>query len=189
MTDSLVTFTSEIISELVSGYCADEFGRLFVLRSSGIIGGITFILYELTNSHSIKTVMIFITSFGFSATFNVIFIYSPEIFPTSVRSTVMGYLYLISRLGALLSPSVSAIIPHMPILYGVLAVVSSYLCFQLTETLGKNIEDDMPEVMPTRQTSFLSQNRHASWKNSRKYLSKMSFNKSIVSDYYFKIEE
>jgi len=128
------------------------------------------------------------TSFGFSATFNVIYIYSPEIFPTSVRSTVMGFLYLISRLGALIVPTVSAIIPHTPFLFGILAIISSYLCFKLTETLGRDMEDDMPEV--NRQKSFLStSNRKLSRKFTSKYFSKFSYKKSIVSDYYFKIDE
>lgn len=187
ITDSIVTFTGEIISEIISGYCADEFGRLIVLKSAGFLGGTGFILYEMISSHKIKTILIFITSFGFSATFNVIYIYSPEIFPTSVRSTVMGFLYLLSRFGALIVPSVSAFVPHSPLLFGVLAIVSSYLCFQLTETLGREMEDDMPEVV--RQKSFLStSNRAISKKLSRKYLSKMSFNKAIVSDYYFKVD-
>lgn len=190
ITDSIVTFTGEIISEIISGYFADEFGRLVVMKSAGFIGGIGFILYELVDNHSIKTLFIFLTSFGFSATFNVIYIYSPEIFPTSIRSTVMGFLYLISRLGALIVPSVTAIIPHTPILFGLLSIVSSYLCFQLTETLGRDIDDDMPEV--NRQKSFLSTSNAAIRKSRRisgKYINKTSFNKPIISDFYFKIEE
>ena len=188
ITDSIVTFTGEIISEIISGYLADEFGRLIVLKSAGFIGGIGFILYEIISNKSLKTLFIFMTSFGFSATFNVIYIYSPEIFPTSVRSTVMGFLYLVSRLGALLVPTVSTVIPHTPILFAILAIISSYLCFQLTETLGREMEDDMPEVV--RQKSFLStSNRNVSRKLSRKYFSKMSFNKAIVSDFYFKIDD
>jgi len=188
--NSIITFTSEIISELFSGYLADEYGRLFVLKYLGFIGGFGFILYELIPSDTIKTIFIFVTSFGFAAVFNVVFIYSPEIFPTSIRSTVMGYLYFISRLGALLVPSVSAVIPRVPFVFGILSIISSYLCYRLPETLGREIEDDMPEVI--RQKSFLSTSNNAvrrSKKLSNRLMSKLSFNKAIVSDYYFKIEE
>jgi len=44
------------------------------------------------------------------------------------------------------------IILHTAILFGVLVVVSSYLSFQKTETLGENIEVDMPEVKLMRQS-------------------------------------
>jgi len=190
ITDSIITFTGEIISEIISGYFADEFGRLLVLKSAGFIGGFGFIFYELLGNHSLKNLFIFMTSFGFSATFNVIYIYSPEIFPTSIRLTVMGFLYLNSRLGALIVPTVSLIIPHTPILFGILSIISSYLCFQLTETLGREIDDDMPEII--RQKSFLSTSNAAirtSRRLSKKFVSKLSLNKPIMSDFYFKIEE
>ena len=175
------------MSELISGYLADKYGRLIVLKSSGFLGGIGFILYFFIENHSIKTMLIFITSLGFSATFNVIFIYSPEIFPTSIRSTVMGFLYFISRLGALIVPSVTVIIPKPALLFGILSVISSYLCFNLTETLGKEIEDDMPEI--NRQKSFLSSGLNKSnTKLSRRNFSKNSLGVPIVSDYYFKID-
>ena len=188
MIDSIVTFVAEIISEVASGYIADEYGRLIVLKGSGFLGGIGFILYVLIDNPSIKSLLVFITSFGFSALFNVIFIYSPEIFPTSIRSTVMGYLYLLSRLGALIVPSVSSIIPNPPILFGVLSIISSFLCFYLSETLGQEIEDDMPEIV--RKKSFLSSNRlKSNIISSRRNFSKKSLNRAILSDHFFKIEE
>lgn len=189
-TDSIVTFTGEIFSEMLSGYVADEIGRAFVLRFAGLLGGVGFIMYELIQIQSIKTILIFMTSFGFSATFNVIYIYSPEAFPTTIRSTVMGFLYLASRLGALMVPSVSSILSHVAIFFGALSILSSYLCFGLEETLGKDIQDDVPEAI--RQSSFLS--KRASRKNITSLrqisrLSKNSIRKSIVSDFYFKVDE
>lgn len=186
-TDSLVTFSGEIFSEILSGWCADEFGRVLVLKGSGFLGGISFILYEVISDPTMKSILIFGTSMGFSATFNVIYIYSPEIFPTTIRSTVMGFLYLISRFGALAAPSLSAMVPHNPVLFGIAAIISSYLCFQLEETLGKDIADDVPEAK--RQMSFLSRSPLAS-QRKLSYVSKVSINnRTVVSDLYFKIDE
>jgi hypothetical protein len=158
------------------------------LKSAGFVGGIGFILYEIFGNHSIKTLFIFMTSYGFSATFNVIFIYSPEIFPTSIGSTFMGFLYLISRLGALIVPTVTITIPHTPILFGILSIVSSYLCFQLTETLGKDIDDDMPEV---NRLSYLLQMLLLinQGKSAENILIKCLLQSRFVSDFYFKIED
>jgi MFS family permease len=184
--DSIITFAAEIISELSSGYMADEFGRVIVLELSGAIGGAAFILWELTtNPNWLKSVFVFITSFGFSATFNTIYIYSPESFPTTIRSTAMGFLFLISRLGALLVPSVSAIVPHNPIFFGILAIISAYCSTMLPETLGSEIPDDVPESK--RAFSFLSK---SGINSDKKYMSPMNASrKTIISDFYFKVEQ
>jgi len=185
--DSIITFTGEIISELCSGYLADEFGRVIVLELSGAFGGIAFIIYELVSGPDwLKSALVFATSFGFSATFNLIFIYSPELFPTTIRSTVMGFLFLMSRLGALMVPAISAIIPHNAIFFGVLALLSSYCSTMLPETMGTEIPDDVPESK--RRHSFLSQSSGNSNKDGRSFPSFRVSRKSIVSDFYFKVE-
>jgi MFS family permease len=50
--DSIITFTGEIISELSSGFLADEFGRVIVLEISGALGGVAFILWEFPSNTS-----------------------------------------------------------------------------------------------------------------------------------------
>lgn len=182
--DGMITFAAEILSELSSGYLADEFGRVIVLKVNGIVGGAAFILWELTNNPTwLKSFFVFITSFGFSAAFNVVYIYSPESFPTSIRSTAMGFLFLISRLGGLLVPSISAIVPHNPIFFGFLAIISGYCSGLLPETLGTEIPDDVPESK--RAFSFLSQSRKGSSNNFHSPMN--ASRKSIVSDFYFKV--
>lgn len=144
--DSFFTFTGEIFSQIITGYCANKYGRVFVLRISGILGGFGFIAYSFIDDLIMKSVFIFLTSFGFSATLTIMFIYSPEVFPTTIRSTAVGFLYFISRIGALIVPSVSAIIPRIQLFFGMLAIISSCLSFYLTETLGRELEDEVPEV-------------------------------------------
>lgn len=146
--DGLVTFIAEIISEMLSGWAADEFGRLIVLRVSGLLGGLGFILYEIiTYPQWLKTVLIFVTSFGFAAVANLTMIFSPETFPTSIRSTVMGVLFFLSRLGGFMVPSVCVMVSRTPFVFGALALSSTYLTTYLEETLGRRIEDEIPEVL------------------------------------------
>ena len=181
MIESILTFAAEIVSEIMSGYLADHYGRLKVLQGSGFMGGLGFILYVLIDNPSIKSILVFATSFGFAASFNLIFLYSPEIFPTSIRSTVMGFLYFMSRIGALVVPSVSRIVSKPPLMFGFLSLISSYLCSFLTETLGREIEDDMPEIIGKKE--FMT-GKNISRKMSS--FSKLSENDSIVSEKYFK---
>lgn len=179
--DSIVTFGGEAVSEILSGYMADHFGRVIVLEVCGFMGGFGFIAYEFLSPEyaTIKTVLIFISSFGFSGVFNLLFIYTPEIFPTSIRSTVMGLVYFISRIGALLVPTVVAIVSRSNFVFGIVSIFGAYLCYQLKETLGEDILDDVPENL--HQLSFLSTHR-LSKQNS-------SFLKPMISDRYFLSED
>ena len=178
--DSILTFSAEIAAELLSGWCADIYGRKIVLEMGSICGGVCFIVYELLNPSPLKTIMIFGTSFGFSSVFNVIFIYSPEAMPTSVRSTVMGMLYLVSRIGAMMVPTLLRVINHPPIFFGILSLISAYLATYLEETLGTELPDDLQEV--SVGNSFFSSSRKllGSYKKGSK------IRQTIVSDYYFK---
>lgn len=182
MTDSIFTFSAEIASDIISGYLADKYGRLIVLQGSQFFGGLGFIFYVFFDDIKIKAFLVFITSFGFGASFNLIFIYTPEIFPTSIRSTVMGYLYLISRIGALAAPSLTIIIPKPPIFLGILSLISSYFCTHLTETLGKEIEDDIPEIKTKKEFLFPDADSQRKFSS----LSRLSTNQSIVSEHYSK---
>lgn len=99
------------------------------MKACGLLGGISFIIYESLHSvdHWIKSVLIFVRSFGFSGIYNLVYIYSPEIFQTIIRSTVMGWLYFSSRIGACLVPFVMPIIPHNPYLLGLMQIFTAYV--------------------------------------------------------------
>jgi hypothetical protein len=178
--DSILTFSAEMFAEMMSGWCADVYGRKIVLQGCNIVGGISFLLFELVSTPSVKTVLLFITSLGFSSVFNVIYIYSPEAIPTSIRSTVMGILFVASRIGAMSVPTVLRVINHPPFFFAILAIVSGYLCTFLEETLGAELEDDIPEnTKPEQQQSFFTSSRRLLGSKGEK------LRRTIVSDTYF----
>jgi MFS family permease len=178
--DSILTFSAEMTAELLSGWFADIYGRKVVLEVGNIMGGISFIIYEMIEKSPLKTALIFSTSFGFSSVFNVIYIYSPEAIPTSIRSTIMGLLYFSSRIGAMIVPGLLRFINHPPIFFGMLALVSAYLSTFLEETLGADLPDELIEFTEPATQSFFS--------GSKKRIGSRRENlrRTIVSDNYFK---
>ena len=155
--DSILAFTGEITSELSSGWMAEIFGRVFVMQSGAFLGATCFLVYISTpvTYFWMRSFFIFFATFGYAALFNVVFIYTPELFPTPIRGTVCGFSYLISRLGAMIvSPLTEAFGPSKAnfifILFGYLMGVC---CFYMEETLGKEIQDEIPEA--TGNTSFV----------------------------------
>lgn len=69
-----------------------------------------------------------------------------ELFPTLIRSAVLGYQNQAARLGGIIAPFIvmggsSALVPF--ITFGVAAVLAGLLVFTLPETLGVPLPDTM----------------------------------------------
>lgn len=142
----IFSFSGHIIANCSSGYFADRYGRLVMFKIGGIIGGVGFIIYDLKNEKNvIGSILLFFSCMGFAVTFSLAIIYSNESIPTNIRSTSNGFFFLLSRLGAMLVPTVTSILPHYSFILGFMSLMSSYLSIYLDETLGKPIKDEVEE--------------------------------------------
>ena len=81
----------------------------------------------------------------------MIFIYTSELFPTSVRGSGIGLCSLMARVGALFTPFMSDLaeitsekLPYW--LLGGFAVLSGLLCILLPETLGSKLPEDIEDI-------------------------------------------
>ncbi|XP_010509193.1 PREDICTED: organic cation/carnitine transporter 4-like [Camelina sativa] len=82
--------------------------------------------------------------FGMAGTYNLLFIYIAELFPTVVRNAALGCATQASQMGAILAPFVVVLGDELP--FGVFAVcglVGGGLAFYLPETLNKPLYDTM----------------------------------------------
>jgi len=77
-----------------------------------------------------------------TTSFDTLFIFSAEIFPTVVRNSGMGVVYIASRIGAACAPFVvqmtriNSILPFA--VMGGLSFIGAIMCWALPETLGKS---------------------------------------------------
>ena len=90
--NSMFSFFGEMVAELSSGYLANIYGRTIILKLGGIIGALGF-LGNIFCPYNLKSFLLLISMMGYSSTFNVLYIYYPEIIPSSIRSTVCGAFY------------------------------------------------------------------------------------------------
>jgi OCT family organic cation transporter-like MFS transporter 4/5 len=82
--------------------------------------------------------------FGMAGTYNLLFIYIAELFPTVVRNAALGCATQAAQMGAILAPFVVVLGEELP--FGVFAVcglVGGGLAFYLPETLNKPLYDTM----------------------------------------------
>jgi hypothetical protein len=145
--NSIVFFIGEFVANLLSGYCAHTMGRLITFKVASIGGGFAFFIFSLLSDSIIKTTFLFLASVGFSAGFNLCYILTPESFTTRVRSTVSGYLNLLSRAGSLMVPGFSILVDkNLPAFLSIIAVSAGLLSFQLEETMNKNLDESKSEI-------------------------------------------
>ena len=144
--NNIFIYTGEVISEMTSGVLANKFGRARVIKILSYLGGFVFILsYFLQKNYDfLSLVLLFISSFGFSGSLNLLYIYTNELFPINIKAMTFGFLYFISRAGVMALPLFLAT-EYYPIILGVLSVPCGYLMGKLPETLGKKLLDDVPE--------------------------------------------
>ena len=166
--NSIMAFLGELISELTSGYISDIFGRVIIMKISSYIGSIFFFLSLFLNGF-LKSIFIMIGMLGYSATFTVMSVYTPEIFAPKLRGTVCGFLVLVMRIGPLFVPLFTNLFGNgVYFLMAGCGFINGVLCNFLEETLGKKVEDCIPEESYYDiKSNFIN-----------------SFNESFKSDYF-----
>ena len=155
--DSIVTFGAEFIAEISSGYYSDIYGRRKVMMISSIFSGICFITFDFFQTGVLKTTLLFFASLGISSIYNVLFIYSPEVFPTSVRSTTNGFFFIASRLGGMMCPYMINFFWRPPVIFGIIAVVAGLVISTLEETLGKELMDNFSDDQTVKKNIYLEE--------------------------------
>ncbi|GFZ12458.1 organic cation/carnitine transporter4 [Actinidia rufa] len=82
--------------------------------------------------------------FGMAGTYNLLFIYTVELFPTVVRNMALGCATQAAQMGAILTPFVVVLGGRLPFMvFGICGVLGGLLAFCLPETLNKPLYDTM----------------------------------------------
>ncbi|CAL8399272.1 unnamed protein product [Arctogadus glacialis] len=91
------------------------------------------------------TVVASLGKFGSNAAYSVIYVYTAEIYPTTVRQSGLGINSMCGRIGAILAPLIRLLQVYHPaipmVLYGTIPLIGGLLCFLLPETLNMELQD------------------------------------------------
>jgi len=139
-------------------FILERWGRRWPLAIFHIVAGIAlavtmFIPTETSGGTSLVPLLItcnMIGKFGITGSFGTVFLYAPEIFPTTLRSQAMGISSVGGRLGNMLAPFSSLVarkVPWLPgILFGVSSIAVGILCLLLPETLNKPLPQTIEDI-------------------------------------------
>jgi len=152
--NAIFAYFGELCSELVIGELADRYGRITIFKYCFIGGTFGFISYLISPDY-LKFLFIYISIIGFGGFWNIMCIYSPEIFPTKIRNITYSYASFAGRLLPIMVPILTKIMPGI-IDYTFLfsGILAGFIGITLEETLGKKIMDIIPEEIEEKRNIF-----------------------------------
>ncbi|KAI3702921.1 hypothetical protein L6452_28675 [Arctium lappa] len=144
----LVNAVAEMPAFLLTAILIDRFGRKPLGVGTQWFSGVFCIAGSfMAGKGAWKVIRMFcgvLGIFGMAGTYNLLFIYAMELFPTVVRNAALGCATQAAQLGAILAPFVVVMGGGLPFLvFGVCGIVGGFLTFYLPETLNKPLYDTM----------------------------------------------
>lgn len=136
--------------------CVDILGRqktLFLLMGTAAVGVLSSAMFR----GSTQVLVSMIGRFGIAGSFNMIYLYTTELFPTIVRSSCLGTCSLAARVGGIIAPgiilaqAISAAVP--PVVLGLVAGSACMVTLSLPETQGVIIEESLADAARQDMTS------------------------------------
>ncbi|NXO81092.1 S226A protein, partial [Sitta europaea] len=142
----------DIPAKLVSILTITYAGRRLTQAGALVLAGLAILANTLV-PHELRTLRTALAVFGkgcLAASFNCVFLYTGELYPTVIRQTGMGLANTMSRLGSIMAPLVKMageLFPALPFLiYGAAPVVSGLVAAFLPETRNLALPETVEEV-------------------------------------------
>ncbi|KAM6435054.1 solute carrier family 22 member 6-A-like [Liasis olivaceus] len=143
-----VDFPAKFLSVLTISYV----GRRFTQAAALVLAGLT-ILANIFIPHDLQTVRTTVAVFGkgcLGASFNCIYLFTGELYPTVLRQTGMGLSNTMARLGGIMAPAVrmtGEYIPFLPhLIYGAAPIISGIIATFLPETRNIPLLETVEQV-------------------------------------------
>ncbi|CAL9071182.1 unnamed protein product [Musa textilis] len=110
--DVFVTSFAEVPGLIISAAIVDRIGRKLSMSSMLFISCVFLIPLVFPQTREITTGLLFCARISISASFTIIYIYAPEIYPTSVRASGIGIASSVGRIGGITCPLVAVGLVH-----------------------------------------------------------------------------
>jgi MFS family permease len=145
-TNGLLIYFAEIFSYIVSGWIIETWlGRkysLILFETISFFGYCFLIISGLRNYW--LTIISFVARFAISAVYNIIYTYSVEIYPTSLRAKGFGFNSICARIGGIIFPLVIEFFAeYVSFFFMSLNFIALVLIILLPETKGKILQENL----------------------------------------------
>ncbi|KRT78487.1 membrane transporter, partial [Oryctes borbonicus] len=116
------------------------------------------LLMVCTYKRAYLTIMLFLARGIIAGVFQAAYVYTPEVYPTSLRAVGVGSCSAMARLGAMITPYVAQVllkssVSFATIIYGVFAILAAIACLILPiETRGQELRENLHQA-PKRESN------------------------------------
>eukprot|EP01083_Nonionella_stella_P017127 47868_1 len=143
----LVCTSSEIPGMMIGIMIFDRIGRIPFMSITFGLSMFCFIGL-IFSSEYIGVALIFLARMGVSTAYNILIVYILEYYPTTIRSTALGFCITLARFGGISSSFIvqDMSTSHSSIIFAIGCGCATLTTFLLpTETLGRELTDDSDE--------------------------------------------
>uniref|UniRef100_A0A182FS48 Major facilitator superfamily (MFS) profile domain-containing protein n=1 Tax=Anopheles albimanus TaxID=7167 RepID=A0A182FS48_ANOAL len=133
-------------------YILNRYGRRKTQCGSLLLCGL-FCLLTLTELKDIawaNVTLFLLSKMAISLSFSTLYIYTAEIFPTSLRQSFISFCSMVGRFGSMLAPQMPLLqalwAPLPMVLFGTVALLSGLLILEFPETTGITLPDTLEEA-------------------------------------------
>ncbi|CAB3764479.1 MFS transporter [Paraburkholderia humisilvae] len=147
-----LTNVAQVALLLVCAYVIDRVGRRNWTVSAFCLAAVLFACLRLFGAHDVWSVMVLATvSYGLVGSIAaVLYLYTPEVYPTRMRATSTGLATSWLRLASAVGPSLAGLLLHRRgigsvfLMFALVAVVGALCALKMTETRERSLEEIAP---------------------------------------------
>nr|XP_020765339.1 solute carrier family 22 member 6 isoform X2 [Odocoileus virginianus texanus] len=142
----------DLPAKLVSFLVINNVGRRPAQMASLLLAGICILINGVIpqDKSIVRTSLAVLGKGCLASSFNCVFLYTGEVYPTMIRQTGLGMGSTMARVGSIVSPLVSMtaeLYPSVPLfIYGAVPVAASTAVALLPETLGQPLPDTVQDL-------------------------------------------
>ncbi|MEC5404614.1 MFS transporter [Paraburkholderia sp. MPAMCS5] len=147
-----MTNVAQVALLLVCAYVIDRVGRRNWTVSAFCLAAVLFACLGLFAAHDVWSLMVLGTlSYGLVGSIAaVLYLYTPEVYPTRMRATSTGLATSWLRLASAVGPSLAGLLLHKNgigsvfVMFAVVAVIGAVAALKMTETRERSLEEIAP---------------------------------------------
>ena len=142
--NNILSALVEMVSYAFAQVSVEKVGRKHTLMFLLTVAGFGCLVSGFSTGGA-RIAVALVGRFGIAASFNMIFLYTTELFPTVVRSAALGTCSLVARLGGIIAPQIillQTVSPSLPfIVFGWASAAACFATTFLAETKGVIMQD------------------------------------------------
>ncbi|TRY62040.1 hypothetical protein TCAL_08477, partial [Tigriopus californicus] len=163
----LLVSLAEIPGYTLSYLSMERLGRRKSISISLLIGGVACIIgpFVPTDMEWLTIALFLLGKMGVTCAFGTVYLFTSELYPTTLRTLGVGFSSMFGRIGAIISPEVASLsltafwLPM--VIFGGNAVFSGVIINFLPETLGKELPDTIEDSLTLGQrVTRVGENTH-----------------------------